>query len=451
MPHYKDKDNWDQKHEKADHSGDCYCGRCNGTVTCETKTCPSCGVYLWEVLINDYDDVLLNARQFEKDLNNDTEICEQLYRFKHWYYFDETGSFAPSKYIGYKNMDANRYDRGKNKNGGATEAELSRWFRQCKEETEGRDLAVKLSTMVMNAGGKLRSNFVIHVRRAADDPQSILNDAVAKMEREQWGEAINILTQYVQMRPKDWRGYYHRGISLLNSGDASGAVNDLSWVIGHKPKEADAYERRGGAFFTLGRYENAIKDYDAALLLNPNDLDALSGRANAKIEIEDHRGAVADISLLLQHVPDDANLLVARGDIYNRMDNYSQAYADLTEAINIDKGCTDAYEHRGISLCNLGKYADAEKDLSRAILSKVDDSSVYHNRAIARFELNRFGEALEDMNRAIELDPDNSELFQLRGEIFERLAKLDLAELDFKKAEVLGLARKTTQGDECIS
>ena len=35
--------------------------------------------------------------------------------FRHWYYIPTINAFGPSKYIGYKNMNIEEYDRGKEK------------------------------------------------------------------------------------------------------------------------------------------------------------------------------------------------------------------------------------------------------------------------------------------------------------------------------------------------
>lgn len=48
--------------------------------------------------------------------------------FRQWYYIPELNVFGPSKYIGYKNMNTSKYDRGKRKTGVGTEKILKEWF-----------------------------------------------------------------------------------------------------------------------------------------------------------------------------------------------------------------------------------------------------------------------------------------------------------------------------------
>lgn len=48
-------------------------------------------------LVESYAQVLESARNF-----NMGNHIDKLTSFKHWYYFEEIDSFAPSKFIGYK-------------------------------------------------------------------------------------------------------------------------------------------------------------------------------------------------------------------------------------------------------------------------------------------------------------------------------------------------------------
>lgn len=74
-----------------------------------------------EELVTSLKEVIENVKQFNKDLTENTDIVSQLTQFIHWYYIPSMGAFGPSKYIGYKNMNTSKYDRGKRKTGVGTE------------------------------------------------------------------------------------------------------------------------------------------------------------------------------------------------------------------------------------------------------------------------------------------------------------------------------------------
>ena len=51
-------------------------------------------------LVGNLQEVGDNVAQFNDDLDNETELVEQLSQFAHWYYIDGLDLFGPSKFIG---------------------------------------------------------------------------------------------------------------------------------------------------------------------------------------------------------------------------------------------------------------------------------------------------------------------------------------------------------------
>lgn len=95
-------------------------------------------------LVETYEQVLENITQFNYELDkHDDDIVSQLAFFKQWYFIPELDMLGPSKYIGYKEMDAAFYNRGHRlpgqkvgKDGRITERTLSKWFIKLDESSE---------------------------------------------------------------------------------------------------------------------------------------------------------------------------------------------------------------------------------------------------------------------------------------------------------------------------
>ena len=84
-------------------------------------------------LIESYQEVVENVRQFNQDLVANEVICFQLSQFRAWYYAPELDAIGPSKFIGYKRMNTARYRGGDGKDGKETEPRLQRFFRPIRE------------------------------------------------------------------------------------------------------------------------------------------------------------------------------------------------------------------------------------------------------------------------------------------------------------------------------
>ncbi len=115
-------------------------------------------------LVATYEDVVKNIEQFNKDLQAGRDVITQLNTFHHWYYIPDLDAFGPSKYIGYQDMTADRYQRGKDKDGRVTEVALQRWFIEL-SETDPRwtKLAPRLEVLLQRWGKEPRIRFRIHV------------------------------------------------------------------------------------------------------------------------------------------------------------------------------------------------------------------------------------------------------------------------------------------------
>jgi len=92
-------------------------------------------------------------------LEQRTDILSQLSLFKHWYYIKEIDMFGPNKYIGYKEINTSKYNRGYGLDGRDTERVLQQWFRQlAKGSGEEMELKRQLEILLGSYGKKLRSN-----------------------------------------------------------------------------------------------------------------------------------------------------------------------------------------------------------------------------------------------------------------------------------------------------
>ncbi|WP_050613799.1 hypothetical protein [Bacillus testis] len=117
-----------------------------------------------EELVISLEDVKKNIIQFNRDLEENTDIISQLTQFIHWYYIPTIDAFGPSKYIGYKNMDTEKYARGENKTGVDTEKIMKEWFvKLSPESSKSQELMSKLESQFDLYGKKVKRNARIHI------------------------------------------------------------------------------------------------------------------------------------------------------------------------------------------------------------------------------------------------------------------------------------------------
>ncbi len=113
--------------------------------------------------------------------------------------------------------------------------------------------------------------------------------------------------------------------------------------------------------------------------------------------------------------------------------------------ISIDheiSGNLEAYIHRGILNMRLKKFTDALKDFTKTIELDPSVYEHYYNRSLSYMALNQLDNAINDLDEAIRLDSENlfdedTFLFVCRGDCYRVLGDVDLAEKNYRRAELI--------------
>jgi ankyrin repeat protein len=169
--------------------------------------------------------------------------------------------------------------------------------------------------------------------------------------------------------------YFNEGMTLLESGDLTGAITQFDTAIELKPDHPEAYLRRGLAYLYLDEFQTAFQDLTIAIDLDPQSLDAYQ-----------YRGA--------------ANFLLG---------HYSATLKDCTAAISLSRGYLTTVE-----LCYsvIGRMAardfdavqDAMDDFNTAIEDDPDLAVAYLFRGFLYFTLGDIETGVRDMEEALRLD-----------------------------------------------
>jgi hypothetical protein len=89
-----------------------------------------------------------NARSFNEGLENSEHLRNLLSYFRAWYYIPELDMVAPSKYIGYKDINPERFITGQGLDGRETEPVMGKWFDRLNVDTaEGRYVSDKVAEL----------------------------------------------------------------------------------------------------------------------------------------------------------------------------------------------------------------------------------------------------------------------------------------------------------------
>lgn len=115
-------------------------------------------------LVDNLDEIKGNITTFNQELENkDQKIISKLTQFTHWYYLESIDKFGPSKFIGYKSMTSEIYD--KLYNNGLDGRDTEKKFKQISlpyKEASG-DIKQKLIKLLRDYGHELKNNAVVNI------------------------------------------------------------------------------------------------------------------------------------------------------------------------------------------------------------------------------------------------------------------------------------------------
>lgn len=173
---------------------------------------------------------------------------------------------------------------------------------------------------------------------------------------------------------------------------------------------------------------NTDKDGSVIALVRSEVALAYQNRADCYREVGELEKAISDYSESVYLMSDNFIAYNSRGEIYETLGEYDKAIADYNAAIETDGDSYDNstyFYNRGRVYYLLKQYDKAASDFLEAI--KIDYPSTSKNCEPAILLL----------NDVIKFNPDYVEAYDIRGEYYESLEKINEAEADFKKAEEL--------------
>jgi tetratricopeptide (TPR) repeat protein len=195
---------------------------------------------------------------------------------------------------------------------------------------------------------------------------------------------------------------------------------------------------------------------DERLRADPDDADALSDRGAMRLRASRWSEAIADLERGLRIRPDEPEVPLLLAEAYLHANDLAGARAALDRHLARSPDDHEPRLWRGWIALQLGSPQVAAVDFTRVLEADPDNAAARYRRARAWLGLDRSEDALADFDALIRMHPqDVFFLYEMRGEVHERLGRHEEARADRKRAaemptrsakELNGLAWKLATG-----
>ena len=301
--------------------------------------------------------------------------------------------------------------------------------------------------------------------------------------------AVEAFTAHLEDEGENVSAYLGRGRALVETGELEKAIDDFSKAIALDSDRPEAYEERADALISEGRLEEALADYGELARLRPGDAVAYRQRAwvhlqlgrpdlvapeieqagalfgkeavdhyilgLAQFELEKFDEAVASQSRALDSSREEglgnefsAVVLSSRGQTYHQLKDYEKAFDDYARALRLGGPNVLVYELRAMVFYDQEQYADAAADHLRAIQVEPNNAVLYNNLADSWMLEGSLDSALQYIDTALRLDPDLGIAHYTKGEVLEKLGRLEDAAASFDRAAEHGFIPESVKAVE---
>lgn len=192
----------------------------------------------------------------------------------------------------------------------------------------------------------------------------------ASLERD-YKKAFNLYTDYIQINPSDFRGYFNRGTSAYNAKNYASAIQDFTKTLQLNPIFMEAYYFRGQSFYHLKKYRNAISDYSYGLLKKPNNSSFLKLRADAYAERGQKDSALIDLNNAIETDKLSGDLYKRRAELKVKLNDIEGSLKDYNAVEKLIPSYKMVHYIKGKLYIQIKEIDFACEEFKRALKHKI--------------------------------------------------------------------------------
>lgn len=235
----------------------------------------------------------------------------------------------------------------------------------------------------------------------------------------------------------------NRGVYYFQKQNFEAAIKDLEEALSLNPEDFRAFLAITQSYLQLKKFSECWKNLELAFKLAPNSVILLEIRAQYYFYTNQYQKALDDLDLIKKRGKEEPFCDRLRAAIYSKMKRYDEALREINEYLKA-KIDNSAYQIRGKILFCLNRYQEACQDFDKVLSSDLTDLEALYFRAKALSHSSKKEElkdALGNTESYLSKQKD-SRIYVLRGTLYDKLGKKQMAWQMFQKAYLLNRNNK---------
>lgn len=190
------------------------------------------------------------------------------------------------------------------------------------------------------------------IRKYPDQFVALNSAGVESMLQNDDQKALDLLNRAVKAAPRNYKGYYNRGLVYLKNKQAKEAIASFNEALAIYPY-VKAYTGRAAAYYLLSDIPKAMNDANFVLQTEPNNANARFVLANCLNDLNKLEEAMAEYNRCIALKPDEADYYFKRAIVFGKRQDFKACLNDLDLSIYLRADNYEAYYWRGVAKVNL--------------------------------------------------------------------------------------------------
>ena len=255
--------------------------------------------------------------------------------------------------------------------------------------------------------------------------EAYYNMALAYVSMERPGDAVPHLQKAVELRPEFYEARTLLGNLLVQAGNFEDAIPHLRMAVTIRPDNVKLLAFLGLQYLQGRYYEEAVKCFRQAVELDPASADLRFLLVDAHHKNHDFERALQEAQAALAQFPDLANSHYQVAWQLENMGRFEEAKGHLEEALAIDSGFTEAHRMMGDVVLRLGDAEGSLGHFRRALAQDAGSGEAYAGLGKALIQLKKYEETIPAMERAIEGNPELASLHLYLSQAYRATGRMD--------------------------
>jgi len=181
----------------------------------------------------------------------------------------------------------------------------------------------------------------------------VLNSAgVESMLLNNDSKALEYLNKAVYVAPRNYKGFYNRGLLYLKNNKPQEAIKSFNQVLElyDYPK---AYVGRASAYYMLQDFPKAINDANYVLRTDANNTRAHYVLGNCYNDLNRLQDAINEYNKCIELDKDESDFYFKRGIVNGKKQDFNACINDMNLCLKLNAAYYEAYYWRGVAKVNL--------------------------------------------------------------------------------------------------